>query len=79
MAKTQLGARVDDEVAELAKARAKDRGLSVGDYIAALVREDTDGLRTRGLEAARRFLDEHQAIFDEAEDADRTTPGAHAA
>jgi hypothetical protein len=81
MAKTQLGARVDDEVAELAKARAKDRGLSVGDYIAALVREDTEGLRARGLDAARRFLDEHQSLFDEVEDTDagRTAPGAHAA
>ncbi|MEV6175425.1 hypothetical protein AB0L99_45500 [Streptomyces sp. NPDC051954] len=67
MAKTQLGARVDDEVAELARARAKDRGLSVGDYLAQLVREDADGLRTRALDAARRFLDEHQSVFDDAE------------
>jgi predicted HicB family RNase H-like nuclease len=82
MAKTQLGARVDDEVAELAKARAKDRGLSVGDYIAHLVREDVDGLRARGLDAARHFLDEHQALFDEAEDEEAgrgDTSGAHAA
>ncbi|MEU5599531.1 hypothetical protein [Streptomyces sp. NPDC020298] len=79
MAKTQLGARVDDEIAELARARAKDRGMSVGDYIAALVRDDADGLRQRGLDAARRFLGEHQALFDEAEDADRHVPGAHAA
>ncbi|EGG47308.1 MULTISPECIES: hypothetical protein [Streptomyces] len=79
MAKTQKGWRVDDEIAELATARAKDRGMSVGDYIAALVREDADGLRQRGLEAARRFLDEHQAVFDEAEDADRRARGAHAA
>jgi hypothetical protein len=68
MAKTQLGARVDDEIAALARARAKDRGLSVGDYIAALVRDDADGLRQRGLDAARRFLDEHRQIFDEIED-----------
>ncbi|MER5917630.1 hypothetical protein ABT124_46820 [Streptomyces sp. NPDC001982] len=79
MAKTQLGARVDDEIAELAKARAKDRGLSIGDYIAQLVREDADGLRVRGLDAARRFLDEHQAVFDEAEDAEQSAPGARAA
>lgn len=77
MAKTQLGARVDEEIAELA--RAKDRGLSVGDYIASLVRDDTGGLRQRGMDAARRFLDEHQAVFDAAEEADRGTPGAHAA
>ncbi|MDQ0791395.1 hypothetical protein QFZ63_000598 [Streptomyces sp. B3I7] len=79
MAKTQKGWRVDDEIAELATARAKDRGMSVGDYIAALVREDADGMRQRGLEAARRFLDEHQAVFDEAEDGDRRARGAHAA
>ncbi|MFJ5264764.1 hypothetical protein ACIQAC_30320 [Streptomyces sp. NPDC088387] len=79
MAKTQTGWRVDDEIAELARARAKDRGMSVGDYIAALVREDVDGMRQRGLDAARRFLDEHQSVFDEVEDADRRSPGAHAA
>ncbi|MEW2514637.1 hypothetical protein [Streptomyces sp. NPDC046870] len=79
MAKTQLGARVDEEIAELARARARDRGMSVGDYIASLVRDDTGGLRERGMDAARRFLDEHQAVFDAAEDADRGTPGAHAA
>lgn len=79
MAKTQLGARVDNEIKQLAEARAKERGMSIGDYIAALVREDTDGLRHRGLDAARRFLDEHQALYDEAEEADRRTPGAHAA
>ncbi|MFF1680778.1 hypothetical protein ACFVYG_32665 [Streptomyces sp. NPDC058256] len=79
MAKTQLGARVDDRVAELAKSRAKDRGLALGDYIAALVLDDTGGLREQGLDAARRFLDEHQELFDEAEEADRQAPGAHAA
>jgi predicted HicB family RNase H-like nuclease len=79
MAKTQKGWRVDDEIAELAAARARDRGMSVGDYIAALVLEDVDGLRQRGLDAARRFLDEHQAVFDEAEDARRAPSGAHAA
>lgn len=70
MAKTQRGWRVDDEIAELATSRAKDRGMSVSDYIAALVREDVDGLRQRGLDAARRFLDEHQAVFDETENTD---------
>ncbi|MFI7501566.1 hypothetical protein ACIBVL_24305 [Streptomyces sp. NPDC049687] len=79
MAKTQLGARVDDEIVELAKARAKDRGMSLGDYIGALVREDTSRLRQRGLDAARRFLDEHQSVFDDAEDADQRSAGAHAA
>ncbi|MEU6098308.1 hypothetical protein [Streptomyces sp. NPDC047079] len=79
MAKPQLGARVDPEVKQLAQSRARDLGLDLGDYIARLVREDTGGLRERGLAAARRFLDEHQQLFDEAEDADRTSPGARAA
>lgn len=79
MAKTQLGARVDREIKALAEARAADRGLSLGDYIAGLVREDTEGLRQRGLDAAERFLGDHQALFDEAEDADRRAPGARAA
>lgn len=78
MAKTQLGVRVDPEVKKLAQARAKDSGLDLGDYITRLVRDDADGLRQRGLDAARRFLDEHQQVFDDAEDA-ATAPGAHAA
>ncbi|UXY32994.1 hypothetical protein [Streptomyces sp. HUAS TT20] len=83
MAKPQLGVRVDPEVKQLAQVRAKDLGLDLGDYIARLVREDTEGIRARALEAARRFLDEHQSVFDEAEDAERVgepgAPGAHAA
>jgi predicted HicB family RNase H-like nuclease len=79
MAKTQLGARVDSEIKSLAEARAADRGLSLGDYIASLVREDTEGLRQRGLDAARRFLDEHQSVFDEAEDGEQHSTGANAA
>lgn len=81
MSKTQWGARVDDSVKELAAIRAKERGLSIGDYIAELVREDVAGLRRRGLDAARTFLDEYQSVFDEAEEADRQTKprGAHAA
>jgi predicted HicB family RNase H-like nuclease len=79
MAKQQAGWRVDPEIAELAKVRARDRGMTVGDYIAALVRDDVDGLRQRGLAAAERFLAEHQDLFDEAEDSDRHAPGAHAA
>ncbi|MFJ3311150.1 hypothetical protein ACIPSA_51215 [Streptomyces sp. NPDC086549] len=86
MAKPQLGVRVDPEVKQLAQVRAKDLGLDLGDYISRLVREDTEGIRARALEAARRFLDEHQAVFDEAEEAELTEetgepgePGAHAA
>lgn len=79
MTKTQLGVRLDPEVKKLAQARAKDRGMDLGDYIASLVQDDAEGLRQRGLDAARRFLDEHQQVFDDAEDADRHGSGAHAA
>lgn len=79
MAKTQLGARVDEDVAELAKKRAADLGLSIGDYLGRLVQDDTSGLRARAVDAAARFLAEHQAVFDEAEQAQQTPRGARAA
>jgi hypothetical protein len=81
MAKTQLGARVDDEIVELAKARAKELQLPIGDYLARLVMDDVSGLRARGLDAARRFLNEHQSVFDEAEDTPQqpSATGTHAA
>ncbi|QIP83285.1 hypothetical protein GLX30_03500 [Streptomyces sp. Tu 2975] len=72
MAKTQIGARVDEDIAELARQRAADLGLSVGDYLTRLVQEDTSGLRARAVDAAARFLAEHQGVFDEAEDAQQT-------
>ncbi|MGW6603283.1 hypothetical protein [Streptomyces sp. NPDC055036] len=78
MAKTQLGARVDSEIVELARKRAGDRGLALGDYLAQLVLEDASGLRTRAIGAAERFLDEHQHLFDEAE-RPTAAPGANAA
>lgn len=47
--------------------------------LTGLMREDVGGLRQRGLGAARRFLGDHQGVFDEAEEADRRSPEAHAA
>ncbi|MEU6620014.1 hypothetical protein ABZ926_04390 [Streptomyces litmocidini] len=79
MAKTQLGARVDEDVAELAKKRAADLGLSVGDYLARLVQDDASGLRARAVDAATRFLAEHQALFDEAEQAQQASRETRAA
>lgn len=79
MAKTQLGARVDEDVAELAKRRAADLGLSIGDYLARLVQDDASGLRARSVDAAARFLAEHQAVFDDAENAQHTSQGVRAA
>lgn len=79
MGKTQLGARVDQDVAELARKRAADLGLSIGDYLARLVQDDASGLRARSVDAAARFLAEHQDVFDEAEDAKQAPRGARAA
>jgi hypothetical protein len=79
MAKTQLGARVDEDVAELAKKRAADLGLSIGDYLARLVQDDASGLRSRAVDAAACFLAEHQRVFDDAEDAQQTARGARVA
>ncbi|MFH8533821.1 hypothetical protein ACH4GE_36045 [Streptomyces tendae] len=79
MTKTQLGARVDQDVAELARKRAADLGLSVGDYLARLVQDDTSGLRARAVDAAARFLADHQAVFDEAEESERPARGVRAA
>ncbi|MFE6817509.1 hypothetical protein [Streptomyces sp. NPDC057675] len=79
MAKTQLGARVDEDVAELARSRAADLGLSVGDYLARLVHDDASGLRARAVDAAARFLTEHQSVFDEAEQDQQVSRGSRAA
>jgi hypothetical protein len=77
--KTQFGARVDEDVAELARRRAADLGLSVGDCLARLVLDDTSGLRARAVDAAARFLADHQGVSDEAEDTRRTDREVHAA
>lgn len=83
MAKKQLGARVDEDVLELASRRAADRNLSVGDYLTQLVLDDAHGLRERAMAAAARFVGEYGAFFDEAEDAQGSGPAyggtAHAA
>ncbi|WP_328498809.1 hypothetical protein OHS59_43195 [Streptomyces sp. NBC_00414] len=79
MAKTQLGARVDQDIAELARKRAADLGLSIGDYLARLVQDDASGLRARSVEAAARFLADHQSVFDDAEDARQAPEGVRVA
>lgn len=60
---------MNQDVAELAKKRAADLGLSIGNYLARLVQDDASGLPTRTVDATARLLSEHQAVFDEAEDA----------
>lgn len=70
---------MDEDVAELAKRRAADLGLSIGDYLARLVQDDASGLRARAVDAAARFLAEHQAVFDDAENAQHTSQGVRAA
>ncbi|MFF0009720.1 hypothetical protein ACFYQT_40725 [Streptomyces tibetensis] len=46
---------------------------------ARLVQDDASGLRARAVDAAASFLAEHQAVFDEAEEAQQTPRGARAA
>ncbi|WP_371572909.1 hypothetical protein [Streptomyces sp. NBC_01314] len=70
---------MDEDVAELTKRRAADLGLSIGDYLARLVQDDAGGLRARAVDAAARFLAEHQTVFDEAEEAQQTARGVRAA
>lgn len=70
---------MDEDVAELARRRAADLGLSIGDYLARLVQDDASGLRARAVDAAARFLAEHQGVFDDAENAQHTSRGARAA
>ncbi|MFG2728422.1 hypothetical protein [Streptomyces canus] len=41
--------------------------------------DDASGLRARAVDAAARFLAEHQAVFDEAEHAQEAPGGARAA
>lgn len=73
MAKTkQLGARLPEDIVELAGQRAADLHVSVGEYLAGLVRADAEGLRQRAMASAERFLAEHQGLFD-AEDGDEST------
>ncbi|MET2714856.1 hypothetical protein ABXV03_03805 [Streptomyces harbinensis] len=69
MAKEQLGARVDADVADLARKRAADRNLSLGDYLAQLVLEDVHGMRQRAMTAADRFIGEFGELLDATEDA----------
>ncbi|GAA2244342.1 hypothetical protein GCM10010104_45700 [Streptomyces indiaensis] len=69
----------DDPIAELAKKRAADLGVSIGDYLARLVQDDVSGPRARAVGAAARFLADHQAVFDEAEEAQQAHRRARAA
>lgn len=74
MAETkQLGARLPKDIAELAGQRASDLNVSIGEYLAGLVRADAEGLRQRAMASAERFLAEHQGLFDEAEDGEESS------
>jgi hypothetical protein len=74
MSKQQIGARVDADIADLAKKRAADRGLSVGDYLAQLVLDDTSAIRARAMGAAQEFLANFQEAFDAAEQGQSGSP-----
>lgn len=71
--KMHLGSRLPIEAVELAKGRAADLKMPVGDYVAALIHADAEGLRQRAMSSAERFLADHQTLFDEAEVSDEST------
>ncbi|MFF7705597.1 hypothetical protein [Streptomyces lydicus] len=78
--KKHLGSRLPEDAVELAGRRAADLKIPVGDYVASLIRADAEGLRRRAMSSAERFLADHQALFDEAEDpAGSTGKGVRAA
>ncbi|MFI1205577.1 hypothetical protein ACH4VR_40180 [Streptomyces sp. NPDC020883] len=71
--KKHLGSRLPEDAVELAGRRAADLKMSVGDYVAGLIHADAEGLRPRAMASAERFLADHQALFDEAEDSAKST------
>lgn len=64
MGKTQLNVRMDDVLAEQAKARAAEVGLSIQEYVAEAIERDLGGPRTRFFAAADDFMTHFQADFD---------------
>ncbi|MGC0415611.1 toxin-antitoxin system HicB family antitoxin [Embleya sp. AB8] len=64
MAKTQLNVRVDEEIAEKAKARAAESGQSIQEYVAEAIERDLGGPRTRFFEAADDFMTRFRRDFD---------------
>ncbi|MER0245910.1 antitoxin [Streptomyces sp. HSW2009] len=72
MAKTQLNVRVDEATAEAARARARQRGMSVNRDIEDLVRKDTGEVGHTFVEAAADFMKQYQSAF--AEELDREHP-----
>lgn len=75
----QFNTKVPRGIPDLARRAADSKGVSLGAYVAQLVQDDTSGDRARFLQVSRGVLDEHAALFDELEDADRVGGGAAAA
>ncbi|MEU3187673.1 antitoxin [Streptomyces sp. NPDC006923] len=65
MAKTQLNVRVDETVAEAARRRASQRGMSVNRYIEELVRHDEGETGRAFVEAAADFMKQYESVFSE--------------
>ncbi|MEV6536156.1 hypothetical protein AB0M86_42420 [Streptomyces sp. NPDC051639] len=67
MPKTQLGVRAAGAAGGPAGKRAADPDSGVGDRPATLAQDGDRGRQARAVDAAVRFLGDHQGIFDEAE------------
>lgn len=64
MGKTQLNVRVDDTLAEQAKARAAESGQSIQEYVEEVIERDLQGPRVRFFAAADDFMKRFRDDFD---------------
>lgn len=74
----QFNTKVPKGIGDLARRAAESKGLPLGAYVARLIEDDTSGERARFLQVAREVLDEHAALFDELDEADRADGAAAA-
>jgi hypothetical protein len=65
VAKTQLNVRVEEITAQVARARALQRGISVNRYIEELVRQDAAEVGHTFVEAAADFMKQYESVFAE--------------
>ncbi|MFI0980344.1 antitoxin [Streptomyces sp. NPDC021093] len=75
MAKTQLNVRVDAATAEVARARALQRGVSVNRYIEELVTQDAGEVGRTFVDAAADFMRSYASVFAEESAAGRGLRG----
>lgn len=79
MAKTQLNARVDEDVAEAARQAAQTNRVTLNEYIESLIKADTGLVRARFVEAARAAMEESREVFADLGDGPSEDAGRNAA